>query len=215
MALFGTFKDIAPDEVLGLVEHKEGVLEIGDDVRIYIKDGYISGMEFRGRKLGNKTYYMAILMDILKDRNSPFKFYRGKVEEIGERIPVSLLLLESAVKRDEIDQYGLDSVDEKVPFVLDPESRGRLSKILTEAGNSEIVEFIKDTYYLLKRGASALEISKKLNLPLEWTKYMIYRLRVLKVLKAQRKDVDEGVLNKVKKLYRKISFLLRRSQDNG
>ncbi len=215
MALFGTFKDIAPDEVLGLVEHKEGVLEVGKDVRIFIKDGYISGMEFRGRKLGNKTHYMAILMDILKDRNSPFKFYREKVEEVGERIPVSLLLLESAVKRDEIDQYGLAAVDEKVPFVLDPEGKKRLNNILSQAGNSDLVEFIKDTYFMLKEGASAQEISRKLNLPLEWTKYMMYRLRVLKIIKVKRRGVDEGVLNKVKKLYRKISFLLRRSQEDG
>jgi len=215
MAFFGTFKDIAPDEVLGLVEHKEGVLEVGKDVRIFIKDGYISGMEFRGRKLGSKTHYMAILMDILKDRNSTFKFYRGKVEEIGERTPVSLLLLESAVKRDEIDQYGLTAVDEKVPFVLDPEGKKRLNNILSQAGNSDLVEFIKDAYFMLKKGASAQEISRKLNLPLEWTKYMMYRLRVLKIIKVKRRGVDEGVLNRVRKIYRKITFILRRFAEDG
>lgn len=214
MALFGTFKDIAPDEVLGLVENKEGVLEVGKDVRIYIKDGFVSGMEFRGRKLTNKTHYMAILMDVLSDRDSPFRFYRGKVEEIGEKIPVSLLILESAVKKDELNRFSLDTIGDRVPFVMDDGGRERLNHLLSKSGNAELVEFIKDAYYLLKKGASPLEISRKLNLPLEWTKYMIYRLRVLKIVKVKRRGVDEGILNRVKRLYRKISFLLRRSGGN-
>ncbi len=214
MALFGTFKDIAPDEVLGLVEHKEGVLEVGKEVRIYIKEGFISGMEFRGKKLGNRTHYMAILMNILSDRNSPFKFYREKVEEIGEKIPVSLLILESAVKKDEMSRYSLDTISDKVPFFIDEEGRERLRRLLSSTGNTELVEFIEDAYYLLKKGATPLEISRKLNLPLEWTKYMIYRLRVLKIVKVKRRGVDEGILNRVKRLYRKISFLLRRSGRN-
>ncbi len=215
MPLFGTFKDIAPDEVLGLVEHKEGVLEVGKDVRIYIKDGCVSGMEFRGKELGNKIHYMAVIMDILNDRASSFKFYRGKVKEIGEKIPVSMLLLESAVKRDEVDRHSLESISEKVPYILDEESRDRLNMLLSRSGNSELVEFVKDAYYLLKEGATPLEISRKMNLPLEWTKYMIYRLRVLKIVKVRRKEVDRGILGRVRNLYRKISFMLRRSGRDG
>ena len=133
---------------------------------------------------------------------------------MGEKIPVDLLLLESAVKRDELDQCGLDKVDDKIPFELDPNGREKLRKLLSEEVSSELLDFIKDSYFLLKEGASPLEISRKLNLPLEWTKYMIHRLRVMKIVRVKRKEVDGGVLDRVKKIYRKITFLLRRSENN-
>ncbi len=213
MALFGTFRDIAPDEVLGLVEHKEGVLEVGNDVKIFIKNGYIAGMEFRGQKMGDKTRYMAVLVNLLEDQDSPFRFYRGRVEEVGEKIPISLLLLESAAKRDEVNRYSLDSVDERAVFVLDEESRNRLSRLMRASGNgnSDLIEFIKEAYFILKEGATPVEISRRLNLPLEWTKYVLYRLRVLRIVRVRRRKADRGIIDKVRGLYRKITFLLRRS----
>jgi len=207
MALFGTFEDITPDEVLSLVEDKEGVLEIGNDIRIYLKGGRIVGMEYKGRRLDNRTHYLAVIMDMLKDRESSFRFYRQQVEEFGEGVPVNSLLMEAIVKdRATRNLSSSYVVEDDLPFQLDLSNRRRLSRILSQNEDLELVEFLKDAYLLLKEGITPVELAERLSLPLDWVKYMLYRLRIHRVVKVQRKEADSGIVGKVRTIYNRLKF---------
>ncbi len=213
--MFGTFSDISPDEVLGLVKNKEGILQIEDDIKIFIRNGQIVGMTVGDRVLDTRGHYLAILTDIISDNRSKFRFEKCSVIALGEPVPVDLILLESAIKRDEMDTKVIETIDPDVPFFIPDDSMDRVRQIFSGKGNNDLYAFLRDSYHVLVKGATAREISERLGYPLMWVRYMLAILRAMKVIAVKRRERKGDILMALKSAYEGFRRFMRRFSRDG
>ncbi|GEM_PF-2451649 len=215
MAVFGTFADITPDEVLGLVKNKEGILEIENNIKIFIRDGQIVGMTVGDRVLDTRSHYLAILTDIISDNRSRFRFEKCSVIALGEPVPVDIILLESAVRRDEMDMKVIETIDPDVPFFIPDDSMDRVRQIFSRTGNNDLYAFLRDSYHVLVKGATAREVSERLGYPLMWVRYMLAILRAMKVIAVKRRERKGDVMEALRSVYQGLRKFMRRFSRDG
>ena len=193
MALFGSLDSMPLGEILSLLAHKEGALEVWNlkdipPTTIYLKPGQIRSVDQRGKPLPPLSA-KATLQALLLAREGSFEFLPGAKPKHEERLgwPTERVLLSLTTLQDELERYR--------PFLPSPEARFRL------AGSSPEDPRFKDFFQLalphLKRGASAQELSQALSLPLDRVRLYLYKLQGLGAIRRAEmgaRPKDKGLL---------------------
>ncbi len=203
MAIFGSLSDISFDELLYVLSGKEGVLEMKDKenrlVKLFIKDNCIQALEFNGKYMDDRNLAIVTLMDFVKNEDVSFTFIRTEVDDTYNiKLQVDELLLEIASKFDEISYYRNFLPHEDTVF--------KLSREDVSIEDRELEQFLEKTKEMFRKGASAKEVSNKLNLPLDWVKYMIYKLNMLGILEVRKvkRNVRKDIFHELHSLFRKL-----------
>ncbi|TFU27777.1 DUF4388 domain-containing protein [Thermus tengchongensis] len=179
MALFGSLDSLPLEELLQLLAHKEGALEIWNlkgipPTTIYLKPGHIRSLDQNGKPL-DPMAAKATLQALLQAREGSFEFLPGAKPKHKVRLgwPVEKVLLSIITLQDELDRYR--------PHLPHPEARFEL------AGSSPEDPRFKDFFRLalpyLKRGVSPQELAQALRLPLDQVRFYLYRLQLLGAVK--------------------------------
>lgn len=193
MALFGSLDSMPLGEILSLLAHKEGALEVWNlkeipPTTIYLKPGRIRSVDQHGKPLPPLSA-KATLQALLLAKEGSFEFLPGARPRHKERLnwPTERVLLSLTTLQDELEHYR--------PFLPSPEARFRL------AGNSPEDPRFKEFFQLalphLKRGASARELAQALSIPLDQVRLYLYKLQGLGAVRRAEmgaRPKDKGLL---------------------
>ncbi|MGC8967380.1 MAG: DUF4388 domain-containing protein [Thermus sp.] len=189
MALFGSLDSMPLGELLSLLAHKEGALEIWNlkdipPTTLYLKPGHIRSVDQKGKPLpplAAKTTLQALLLA----RQGSFEFLPGAKPKYKERLnwPTERVLLSLTTLQDELERYR--------PFLPSPEARFRLSGSSPE--DPRYQDFFRLALPHLKRGASARELSQALGIPLDQARLYLYKLQHLGAVKRAETKGGESL----------------------
>lgn len=190
MALFGSLDSMPLEEILSLLAHKEGALEVWNlkdipPTTLYLKPGYIRSVDQKGKPLPPLAA-KATLQALLLARQGSFEFLPGARPKHKERLnwPTERVLLSLTTLQDELERYR--------PFLPSPEARFRLSGSSPE--DPRYQDFFRLALPYLKRGASARELSQALGIPLDQVRLYLYKLQHLGAVKrAEAATEPRGV----------------------
>lgn len=111
MALFGSLNALPLEELLQLLAHKEGAVEIWNvkDIpatTLYLKPGYIRSIDQHGKPL-EALAAKATLQALLQAREGSFEFLPGAKPKHKVRLnwPVEKVLLSTVTLQDELERY--------------------------------------------------------------------------------------------------------------
>lgn len=187
MALFGSLDALPLEELLQLLAHKEGALEIWNlkDIpatTIYLKPGYIRSVDQGGKPL-EAFSAKATLQALLRARRGSFEFLPGAKPKHKVRLnwPVEKVLLSTVTLQDELERYR--------PYFPPPKAILKASHIAKKHLPEE--SFLARSLPYLEKGVSAEGLSKALGLPLDLVRFQLFRLE-RKGLVQRTGQMDHG-----------------------
>ncbi len=196
MALFGSLDSMPLEEILSLLAHKEGALEVWNlegipPTTLYLKPGHIRSIDQRGKPLPPLSA-KATLQALLMARKGSFEFLPGARPKHRERLnwPTQKTLLSLTTLQDELERYR--------SFLPSPEARFRLSGSSPE--DPRYQDFFRLALPYLKRGTSAKELAHALSLPLDQARLYLYKLQHLGAIKraeAKARTRETGLLQEL------------------
>ncbi|GAA5334966.1 MULTISPECIES: DUF4388 domain-containing protein [Thermus] len=201
MALFGSLNSLPLEEILQMLSHKEGALEIWNlkgmpATTLYLKPGFIRSVDQNGKPL-DPVAAKATLQALLSAREGSFEFLPGArpSHKVRLNLPVEKVLLGFITLQDELERYR--------PFLPHPEA------LFQAAGNfpkdPRFKEFFCQALPHLERGASAQELAQKLQLPLDHVRLYLYRLQLLGMVERlegqERGQLARGLMAQLRGLW--------------
>ncbi|UZX15730.1 DUF4388 domain-containing protein [Thermus sp. PS18] len=172
MALFGSLNALPLEELLQLLAHKEGALEIWNlkDIpatTIYLKPGYIRSIDQHGKPL-EALAAKATLQALLQAREGSFEFLPEAKPKHKVRLnwPVERVLLSTVTLQDELERYR--------PYFPPPKAIFKASDVAKKYLLEE--SFLAKSFPYLEKGVSAEGLSKALSLPLDLVRFHLFRL---------------------------------------
>lgn len=172
MALFGSLDALPLEELLQLLSHKEGALEIWKvkDIpatTIYLKPGYIRSIDQHGKPL-EALAAKATLQALLQAREGSFEFLPGAKPKHKVRLnwPVEKVLLSAVTLQDELERYR--------PYFPHPKAIFKASGVAKKHLLEE--SFLAKSLPYLEKGVAAEGLSKALGLPLDLVRFHLFRL---------------------------------------
>ncbi|MGC8904146.1 DUF4388 domain-containing protein [Thermus sp.] len=196
MALFGSLDTMPLPEILGLLSGKEGALELWNlkgvpPTTLYLRPGFVRAVVQGGKPLDREAA-KAALKELLLAEGGSFEFHPGARPKGGEdlALPIERLLLSFTTLQDELAHYR--------PYLPHPEARFTLAGPSPEEPRYK--EFFRRALPYLKRGASAVELSQALHLPLDEARLYLYKLQGLGAVKraeVEARPKDPGLLRRL------------------
>ncbi|MBW6394861.1 MAG: DUF4388 domain-containing protein [Thermus sp.] len=172
MALFGSLNALPLEELLQLLAHKEGALEIWNlknipATTLYLKPGYIRSIDQHGKPL-EALAAKATLQALLQAREGSFEFLPEAKPKHKVRLnwPVEKVLLSTVTLQDELERYR--------PYFPHPKAIFKASEVAKKYLLEE--SFLAQSLPYLEKGVSAEGLSKALSLPLDLVRFHLFRL---------------------------------------
>ncbi len=173
MVVLGNLRETALPEVLSLLSTREGLLEIWGvpgqaPTGIYLAPGRIRHIVRGGKPLPKEEAKVAFY-GLLAAQEGRFEFIPGVRPPFPERLgwPLERVLLGTLTLTDELRHY------QKVLPPPQTRFRFKAEKPLEKRFQS----FFQKALPYLKRGATALELSQALRIPVDLVRYYLYRLQ--------------------------------------
>lgn len=172
MALFGGLDSLLLEELLQLLNQKEGALEIWNlkDIPptvIYLKPGFIRSVDQNGKPL-DSLMAKATLQALIQARQGSFEFIPGAKPKHRHRLnwPVEKALLSTFTLQDELERLR--------PYLPHPRAVFKATLIAGKHLSEE--SFLKKALPHMERGASAETLAKDLEMPLDLVRFYPSRL---------------------------------------
>jgi len=179
MALFGSLNSLTLEEILQMLAHKEGALEIWNlkgmpATTLYLKPGFIRSVDQNGKPLDSLAA-KATLQALLSAREGSFEFLPGvrPPHKVRLNLPVEKVLLGFITLQDELERYR--------PHLPHPEAL--FQAVGSSPEDPRFKEFFRQALPHLEQGTSALELSQRLRLPLDQVRFYLYWLQRLGAVK--------------------------------
>jgi hypothetical protein len=184
MALFGALEALPLAEVLSLLSHKEGALEVWNleglpPTTLYFRGGRLVAVTHKGKPLPPLDAKSAV-QSLLLAKKGNFEFIPGAKPPGGEplNIPIEKILLFTVAQEDELARYR--------PYLPHPEARFRIVGNAPE--DESLKEFFHQALPLLKRGASPREVAQALRAHEDLIRLKFYKLQQAGTLERARAD---------------------------
>lgn len=175
MSLFGNLRSLPLEELLQLLAHKEGALEIWNakDIpatTIYLKPGRIRSLDQGGEPL-DPPAAKATLQALLLAREGGFEFIPGAVPRHRVRLnwPLERVLLGFITLHDELERHRAHlphpravyrATGHRAPWRSDP----------------RLEAFFRQALPALREGIHAEALAQRLGMPLDLVRYGLFRL---------------------------------------
>jgi len=173
MELSGNLREMEFAQLIGLIAHMEGILELwklprGRSAQLFIKRRKLRCIKANGRFLDG-LQAKAFFVELATAKQGVFEFNARKFRtpcKTPLNWPLDRILLSVLTQADE----RMRSSD----ILPDPDTRFHLTKL----ANTESSLFLRAAGDLLERerGANAKEIASQLNLPVDQVRYYLYKL---------------------------------------
>ncbi len=181
MALFGNLKDLPLDELLQVLAHKEGALEIWNvngvpATTLYLKPGYLRSLDQKGKPLPPLAA-KAVLQALLRAREGSFEFIPHLKPSHKHRLnwPLDRALLTLVTLTDELERARENLPPKEARFRLDGPAR--------PADKVPCQDLLRAAADLLAQGASVGEVAERLGLPWDYVAFCLHRLASLGVVR--------------------------------
>ncbi len=177
--LYGSLKTLPLMELLPLLKEQEGALELWNlegmpPTTLYLKPGRIRHIA-QGKGPLDPLKAKAVLQALLFSQKGSFEFIPRARPPFKERLnwPVDRVLLAAFALKDELEHHRGKLPHPEIRFFLSPFAR----KPLERSDGSAKGRFLEAAWPHLERGATALELAKALDLPLDLVRYQLFKLR--------------------------------------
>lgn len=214
MAIFGNLRDIGLLELLPLLAHQTGRLVLvhkEGSLEVYLAKRRVVCAE-AGRRVLSPTQLEEKLFQLAQARAGSFEFFPGETPKHRRgcyNLSVDELVLKLATLRDEIE-----SASGELPL---PDTVFTLGNVATAYANPTLAEFLDRAWPHLSMGASARQLARALDLPLERVRYLLYKLRALGAVQPlerrakvseERRGLAGRLLGLLRRRFGKISWSL-------
>ena len=214
MAIFGDLQDIGLLDLLHLLAHQTGRLVLvhkEGSLEVFLANRNVICAQIGYRAL-SPNQLEEKLFDLARGRGGSFEFHPGEAPKHRRgcfRLSVDELALKLATLKDEIE-----NARGQLPM---PDTIFTLGNVATAYANPTLAEFLDRAWPHLSVGASARQMARALDLPLEHVRYLLYKLRSLGAVQPleRRVKASEGrrslagrLLGLLRRRFGKISWSL-------
>lgn len=178
--LYGSLKTLPLMELLSMLKEQEGALELWNlegmpPTTFYLKPGRIRHIARERKRPLDPLKAKAVLQALLFARKGSFEFIPRARPPFKERLnwPIDRILLATLTLRDELEHYREELLHPEIRFFLSPSARKPLEGSDAPAKGG----FLEAAWPYLERGATALQLAKALDLPLDLVQYQLLKLK--------------------------------------
>jgi hypothetical protein len=188
VAIFGNLTEFPLLEVMGMLEHRCGVLRFGEvgrfeTLELHVNMGVLQGLVVNGKIWRDGFDAKTLLLEISGVRHGSFEFQRLPVSspELHNDLAINIneVLLRSATFDDEWNNYKDQMPDPKTRFTLAGE------ELVWLEGNLQ--SFWQKIEPLLEYGISLEDLANRLQMDVRVVQLNFYKLRAVGVVRPARR----------------------------
>ncbi len=184
LAIFGNLRHISLSDLLPLLAHREGALELFNlpgkpRITLYVARGVLRAVYLNDRPT-DALQARSVLGDLMQARRGGFEFIPGaRPHRSGRELnwPLDSLMVALITFNDEVSAAAAD-----LPH---PDTVFRFTR-LPSADDPRLREFWNAAHGYLVAGASARQLSEKLGIELDLVRFYLHRLRQLGAVEPVR-----------------------------